>query len=736
MASASPSAKRPVGVFLRGNGTHYLESTLALGPEHSGVTFTALTGESPVISGGRVLTGLKWSPAMNDAHPASSFFRVKADAGIMVADVPPGTDFTELFLNGKRQIRARWPNGLQNLGAVYPHGYSVGTYIGDDKPEGVVVKDKECRDDDGAGSCFPCNEWIVGGPGARYDPPQMYNDGGDLATKKPSGMSFESGFAKGPGKGPQATWSNVDKAQMQNFAVDTGGAALLRKNKKRAKFQPGKALFQETPRMVRFREMKEAHKLGKTVNSSDPTDDVLPQWGGWWSQLATREKNKVTFPTDIKKKGMWQDQAQTAGDGDNSAFFVENIKEELDVGGEWYLDSSANKLYFKPNSTETLTSGVSLFEYSHLNLSTLVHMQGGRGQGKTVADVAFEGITFQRASPTIMKQYYIPSCGDWSIYRGGAIMIEGGVERLRMTGNVFDALGGNAIFAYGFVAHSNFTMNEFKFIGNSAIAFTGRVRFAALPPPLLLSLFRFPLAHPPPPHTHTHTPSPFPFLFHTHSPQFHMHDLTGGFYPQDNIVAYNHAHETGLFDIESSFFFESVAGHNQVINNIMYNGPRAAINFNDGGVGGTVTRGNLIFGHGRESSDHGPINSWDRCPFKSLRGQFGPAASSKQQFVPAHRLITRNFVMNGGVLFDCITHDDGASHYIDTNNVLLYGGNQNNNAYYNAFDQNLLIQGHVNSNFPMPGYDTLNADSDTTGNSAIGNTIVQYGVRHPLPSQS
>ena len=168
----------------------------------------------------------------------------------------------------------------------------------------------------------------------------------------------------------------------------------------------------------------------------------------------------------------------------------------------------------------------------------------------------------------------------------------------------------------------------------------------------------------------------------------------------------------------------------------MYNGPRAAINFNDGGVGGTVTRGNLIFGHGRESSDHGPINSWDRCPFKSLRGQFGPAASSKQQFVPAHRLITRNFVMNGGVLFDCITHDDGASHYIDTNNVLLYGGNQNNNAYYNAFDQNLLIQGHVNSNFPMPGYDTLNADSDTTGNSAIGNTIVQYGVRHPLPSQS
>jgi hypothetical protein len=30
-------------------------------------------------------------------------------------------------------VRARWPNGLQNQGAVYPHGYKTGIFKGDDK---------------------------------------------------------------------------------------------------------------------------------------------------------------------------------------------------------------------------------------------------------------------------------------------------------------------------------------------------------------------------------------------------------------------------------------------------------------------------------------------------------------------------------------------------------------------------------------------------------------------------
>jgi hypothetical protein len=221
-------------------------------------------------------------------------------------------------------------------------------------------------------------------------------------------------------------------------------------------------------------------------------------------------------------------------------------------------------------------------------LITLVRLRGSKAN--PVRDVGFDGLTFAHSVPTTMKQcgqrepnqslarsarpacrcaggctaprrrYYIPSCGDWAIYRGGMVMVEGGAERLTFSSNVFDAPGGNALFAFGYMKDSTVTRNEFKWVGNSAIAFVGRPT---------------------------------------------MHDLTGGLFPQDNLVSENLARETGLFDFESSFYFEAVAGHNTVKNNVAFNGPRAAINFNDGGVGGTVLSGNLLFGHGRESSDHG-----------------------------------------------------------------------------------------------------------------------------------
>ena len=41
--------------------------------------------------------------------------------------------------------------------------------------------------------------------------------------------------------------------------------------------------------------------------------------------------------------------------------------------------------------------------------------------------------------------------------------------------------------------------------------------------------------------------------------------------------------------------------------NIVYNGPRAHLNHNDGFAGGTVHDQNLVFNSCRESGDHGPF---------------------------------------------------------------------------------------------------------------------------------
>ena len=686
------ASARPVGIMLRGGMTHRLSATIELGPEHSGTTFLSHPFEGAILSGSPGdLSDLTWKPASEvDEHFAA---RADGGAGIIAATVPAGSAFIEMFANGNREIRARWPNGNQNRGAVYPEGFEQGSYVGSDKGQhgaGHIVGDKgakACRHD-GGDSPFQCNSWLAGGPGNRYDPPVMFNDPDDLAYEKPVGFSFNKAPA-------QSSWTNVGRAIMTNVVCASAGEMSRTKAIKNLRLARRKALHKSKPfpkhhasKLARLEREQEEHAQAKAVASqeqnrtrtlaaSDPTG-VFPQWGGWISQLATRDGGSdVSFVKDMTKKGMWQDQAQTAVDGDIGAFFVENIKEELDVVGEWYLDTDSSTLYYMPNSTVKVMAGNVTLEAPMGGLITLVHMQGSKDN--PVRGIIFEGITFKHAEPTQMRQYYIPSCGDWSIFKGGAVMIEGGAEDIVFNDNIFENLGGNALFVYGYMSGSKITQNEFKWIGDSAIALLGRAT---------------------------------------------LHDATGGFMPQNNEISGNHAHETGLFDFQSSFYFESIAGHNIVKNNIAYNGPRAAVNFNDGGPGGSTVEGNLLFGHGRESSDHGPINSWDRCPFQTLTGSTPGKATS----VPAERLITRNFVMNGGILYDCITHDDGASYYLDLENVLLYGGSQNNNAYHNDFLSNLLIQPHVNSNFPAPGYTALNYDADCEGTSSVhGNTVVMKG---------
>jgi hypothetical protein len=80
-------------------GIYRLEKTLVFGPEDSdnkaAVTYSALPGKNVEISGGKEIKD--WE---------------KRDGGIWVAhcEVPGNYDFREMFIDGKRAIRARHPN--------------------------------------------------------------------------------------------------------------------------------------------------------------------------------------------------------------------------------------------------------------------------------------------------------------------------------------------------------------------------------------------------------------------------------------------------------------------------------------------------------------------------------------------------------------------------------------------------------------------------------------------------
>lgn len=90
--------KRPVTVYLR-EGTYYLADTVRFTCADSGapgaaVTYSAYEGETVVISGGTKLK-LAWKPYRN---------------GILRAKTPEGLEFDQLFVDGKRQHMARYPN--------------------------------------------------------------------------------------------------------------------------------------------------------------------------------------------------------------------------------------------------------------------------------------------------------------------------------------------------------------------------------------------------------------------------------------------------------------------------------------------------------------------------------------------------------------------------------------------------------------------------------------------------
>jgi len=88
----------PVTVYLRG-GTYYLDTTVTFGVSNSGtaqapITYTAYGSEKPVISGGIKVTS---------AWTVSS-------GSIMVTTIAKNLKVDQLFLNGTRQILARYPN--------------------------------------------------------------------------------------------------------------------------------------------------------------------------------------------------------------------------------------------------------------------------------------------------------------------------------------------------------------------------------------------------------------------------------------------------------------------------------------------------------------------------------------------------------------------------------------------------------------------------------------------------
>ena len=82
-------------------------------------------------------------------------------------------------------------------------------------------------------------------------------------------------------------------------------------------------------------------------------------------------------------------------------------------------------------------------------------------------------------------------------------------------------------------------------------------------------------------------------------------DGRSGNQPRHNLIANNLIHHVGLYTKQSCGIFLALSCHNEIVSNVLWAGPRALINMNDGFGGNTTIRRNLLFTAVQDSGDHG-----------------------------------------------------------------------------------------------------------------------------------
>ena len=378
-------------------------------------------------------------------------------------------------------------------------------------------------------------------------------------------------------------------------------------------------------------------------------------WGDFHYRITGKDSDG-----NLKLEGGWQNNRPMGIHKDNR--MVENIFEELDSPGEWYFDKTSSTLYYYPLVGED--PSVTYFETA--SLKNLVTIKGTKES--PVRNVTFEGITFQHAARTFMEEYEPLLRSDWTIYRGGAIFLEG-TEDCHIKNCDITDVGGNGVFFSKFNRRSSVEGSLLTRIGASAICFVGDPSCVRSPS------FRYEKF------------VPWEEMDFAKGPK-------GDNFPAECLVKDNLIHEIGLFEkqitgVEISMSFRITVSHNSI-----YDTPRAGINISEGTWGGHVIEYNDVFNTVKETGDHGSFNSWGRDRY------WHPNYNTMVSHVKERPDLILADMLEPNILrynrFRCdrgwdIDLDDGSSYYIIHDNLCLNGGIKLREGFYRRVENNIIV---------------------------------------------
>lgn len=379
------------------------------------------------------------------------------------------------------------------------------------------------------------------------------------------------------------------------------------------------------------------------------------EWGGFHYRITGVDNNGV-----LALEGGWQNN-RPAGMHENYRF-VENIFEELDVPGEWFLNKEKDILYYYPPAGLRLSDAV--IEVS--NLKNSIELKGDSEH--PIRRVVFEGLHFTHNERTFMDTREPLLRSDWTIYRGGVIVLDG-TEDCKISNCVFEGVGGNAVMVSNYGKRDTITGCHIYNTGANAICFIGDTKAVRSPS------FRY------------ETYVPFNELDKQPGPK------TGN-YPRDCVASDNLLHDVGEIEKQSTGVEIEVASGIQVIHNSIYNTPRAGINIGDGCFGGHLIAFNDVFNTVRETGDHGSFNSWGRdrywAPDRRYMDSLAAVHPELILLDAQHQTIIRNnrFRCDHGWDIDL---DDGSSNYHIYNNLCLNGGLKLREGFFRIVENNIMI---------------------------------------------
>src|SRR3954451_23655543 len=267
--------------------------------------------------------------------------------------------------------------------------------------------------------------------------------------------------------------------------------------------------------------------------------------------------------------------------------FVENIFEELDSPGEWFLDNSSSTLYFYPPDGLDLKAAT-------VEAVRLRHLVEFRGEaGKPVKWVGLRGLTFRHTARTFMDNKEPLLRSDWTVYRGGAILLNG-AEDCTLEELFVDQVGGNAIFVNNRNRCIAIRRSHIADAGGNGVAFVGDPQAVRNP------LFEY-----------------------NQRQSLKDIDLTPGpktdTSPADCLIEDSLIERTGRVEKQTAPIQISMSQDITVRHCSVYDVPRAGINISEGTWGGHVIEFNDIFDTVKETGDHGSFTSWGRALFRELK---------------------------------------------------------------------------------------------------------------------